>query len=471
MEKRNSYYVSRKNPLTWLVALLLLASVVCRIAFFCQEKGTEHETLWFGLILPVAAGLLFCLNLLLHGQEHLYRSAFPAAIWYVTIAYQLSCRMGVVVFSVMAFLAALVCIVIYAMTFNGKLRRTWLLVVMHLVLLGSEIWFFRGALLHWSDGIPYGVLAPTLMSCGVLLTILISKPHLDGEYHPTWGDRSDGRRVRTLPPMSALEPYIMPTRNGSANNIHCSIEITELERYIRKKRLGGMTNFGLTHVLLAAYARCVAQYPGLNRFLSGQRVYSRGDDIQVCMTIKKDMTLESPDTVIKVHLTPQDDIFTVSEKFNKLVEEVKNTPLNSDMDQTARFLTMIPGVILKFVIWLLKTLDYFGLLPKFLLEVSPFHCSIFFTSMGSLGIPPIIHHLYDFGNMPAFCAFGRKRRATEVLSDGTVVQRKYLDYTLNLDERTVDGFYYAAALKRFEQILRHPEQLDTPPETVVKDID
>ena len=52
-------------------------------------------------------------------------------------------------------------------------------------------------------------------------------------------------------------------------------------------------------------------------------------------------------------------------------------------------LTLIPGVFLKFTVWLLKTLDYFGMLPKFLLEVSPFHGSLFFTSMGSLGIPPI----------------------------------------------------------------------------------
>ena len=39
--------------------------------------------------------------------------------------------------------------------------------------------------------------------------------------------------------------------------------------------------------------------------------------------------------------------------------------------------------------------------PKFLLELSPFHGSIYFTSMGSLGIKPVYHHLYDFGTAPA----------------------------------------------------------------------
>ncbi|MBR3849098.1 MAG: hypothetical protein IKM36_01260, partial [Oscillospiraceae bacterium] len=111
------------------------------------------------------------------------------------------------------------------------------------------------------------------------------------------------------------------------------------------------------------------------------------------------------------------------------------------------------------------------LLPRFLLEVSPFHGSIFFTSMGSLGIPAIVHHLYDFGNMPVFCAFGRKRRENELNLDGSVTPRKYVDYSFNLDERTVDGFYYASVLRYFHRLLARPDQLDTPPEAVLRDVD
>ena len=137
----------------------------------------------------------------------------------------------------------------------------------------------------------------------------------------------------------------------------------------------------------------------------------------------------------------------------------------------ARYLNYIPGLVLKFLIWLLKTMDYFDLLPAFLLEVSPFHASVFFTSMASLGIPAITHHLYDFGNMPVFCAFGTKYREPEITADGQVRAAKYLDYTFNIDERIVDGFYYAEALKYFHRLLRDPSRLDTPPENVIRDID
>ena len=125
---------------------------------------------------------------------------------------------------------------------------------------------------------------------------------------------------------------------------------------------------------------------------------------------------------------------------------------------------MIPGVFLKFVVWLLKLLDYFGLLPRLILELSPFHGSIFFTSMGSLGIPACYHHLYNFGNLPIFLAFGRKYRVNETQDDGSVQSRKYMDYTFNVDERTVDGFYYATLRKYVHKLLLHPEQLDEPME-------
>ena len=190
------------------------------------------------------------------------------------------------------------------------------------------------------------------------------------------------------------------------------------------------------------------------------------------MFIKKDMTLESPDTSIKVHLNPHDTAVDVYEKLNAAVADVKKTQeLDSNLDSLIMYLNLIPSVVLKFVVWLLKLLDYFGLLPKFLLELSPFHGSLFFTSMGSLGIPPIYHHLYDFGNLPVFGAFGCKRRALEVLEDGTVVQKKYIDVRFVLDERIVDGYYYATFFKYYRRLLAHPEVLDAPPEEVVRDID
>ena len=280
-----------------------------------------------------------------------------------------------------------------------------------------------------------------------------------------------GRKVKSLPPMSYVIPYIMKTRNTAQNFISDSLDIDNAEAYIRQKRKEGLTNFGMLHLFLAAYARTVSQRPGINRFIRGQRIYTR-DYIEVMMTIKKEMTLESPDTCIKFYMSPEDTCETIYNNFSALVEENKAKSNNGEsaFDSTARILTYIPGLFLRGTVAFLRFIDYFGLLPRFLTHVSPFHGSMAITSMGSLGIPPIYHHLYDFGNIPLFISYGAKKKVYELDKDGEVVSKKYMDLSIVTDERICDGYYFASALKLMKSILKNPEQLDVPPEKVIKDI-
>ena len=103
-------------------------------------------------------------------------------------------------------------------------------------------------------------------------------------------------------------------------------------------------------------------------------------------------------------------------------------------------------------------------LPTALTNLSPFHGSLFITSMGSLGIPPIYHHLYNFGNIPAFLAYGRRRHVNELNVLGQMERRSYYDVAMVLDERICNGFYYASAWKHMKHILKNPDILDTVPE-------
>ena len=474
MEKRNHLYVSRKNLLTWLMAVCMVGSAVARIALPGVKGTGEAQNVWSQIVLPVAATLLYALIVLLDGKERFYKTAIP--IWMLGLYFGISVTrypFQSIQWMVVGlyWVAVLFFCVLYTQITSGVVRHAWLLPLMFALPLGAMAYLHREVLMDGRWGTNLVLLPDALAFFGCLLQCLALRVHPVDEYHPTWGDRTDGRRVRSLPPMAQVSPYIMVTRNTSTNYFTDSFELSHIERYVRQKRREGYTNFGVMHVLLAAYVRALARYPGLNRFLSGQKVYTHGDDVQFCMTIKKEMSSDSPDTVIKVHLSPKDTAMDVYNKVNAEIEKVKNTPLDSNFDNTAHVLTLIPGVFLKFTVWLLRTLDYFGMLPQFLLEVSPFHGSVFFTSMGSLGIPPIYHHLYDFGNLPVFGSFGCKRRSLEVQEDGTVVQKKYIDFKFTMDERIVDGFYYAAFFKHYKRIILHPEVLDNPPEEVIRDID
>ena len=263
-----------------------------------------------------------------------------------------------------------------------------------------------------------------------------------------FGDRYDGRLVRTLPPMSYLEPYLMKVRSDSQNHFEAELDIHNAELYLAEKKKEGYTDMSLLHVILAAYVR---------------------DKIECLMTIKKDMTLESPDTCIKVEFDPRDNIYNVYKKFQKTVIEAKNE--DGDFESIVGKLVKLPGLVLRAAIGILRCMDYFGIMPRALAKISPFHGSMIITSMGSLGIPAIYHHLYDFGHLPIFVSYGKMYSKKVTLLDGTKENHHFVTFKVVTDERICDGFYYASAFKQMMRYLNHPEVLDLIPETVVEDVD
>ena len=226
---------------------------------------------------------------------------------------------------------------------------------------------------------------------------------------------------------------------------------------------------GLLHLFIAAYVRTLAYCPGLNRFVSGQRIYSRFG-IQVVMSVKREMDTGASDASIKVHFEPTDTINDVYRKMNEAIDAIKANDGSNDMENIAAALTSLPRFMQKFIVRALYILDYFGIMPAGLLEASPFHGSMIITDMGSLGIPPIYHHIYNFGNLPVFLSFGARRRAIEPDRTGHLVERRYVDLCAVLDERICDGFYYATAFKYIKYFIRNPQLLELPPDEVREDV-
>lgn len=432
--KKNYYIIPKLNIAALLsTGLLFIAAACC------------------GHLLPAFAALLLALTLLLDSSDRLYRTAVPVLLGCVFFAGG---------FSLLRWSLTLGVGVLWYATVRFGLTK-WLFAALDAAVL---------ALRALTGGRSLPELALLLALAALLLAVLAMKKRERRGWTPGWGDRNDGRRLRTVDPVWRVSPYIMVTRNTSQNFLRDSMECSALDAYIRRKRQSGLRGFGVLHVVLAAYARCVAQYPAVNRFISGQRAYAR-QEIEISMNVKPEMTKESPDTVIKLYLAPTDTAEDVYRKLQNTVTAIKDAPQKqTDFDLLAKALDFIPGLLLKFVVFVLRTMDYFGCLPRALTRLSPFHGSLYITSMASLGIPPIFHHLYDFGNVPVFVSLGKKYRVNELEQTGEVVRRSYIDYTFVTDERICDGFYFASVLRFFRGILQDPECLDHPAETVVADI-
>jgi len=290
------------------------------------------------------------------------------------------------------------------------------------------------------------------------------------EYKRRLGDRYDGRRIRTLNAFYRIIPFIMRNRADSQNFFEDKIEISNTESYLRCKRKDCDVNIGLLHVLIAAMVRTISMKPALNRFIAGQSIYAR-NDILVSLAIKKELKADSPETTIKFKFKATDTLSQIAEKINSQIEENKIPDTKNNTDKTARLFMMCPGMLVKFLIFIVRSLDYFGIMPRIINEASPFHTSFFITDMGSLGIQPIYHHLYDFGTTSFFIAFGTKVKEKSIDSSNNIVDRKFIPIKVVTDERIVDGHYYASAFKLYKTLIQHPEKLELPPDRVECDIE
>jgi hypothetical protein len=293
---------------------------------------------------------------------------------------------------------------------------------------------------------------------------------MDKKRKKRWGDRPDGRRLRSLDPINALMPFVLKTRNSSNNNFSDYVDISEAEKYIRKMRKQGYPGLGYLHLFIAAYVRLASQYPGVNRFISGQRIFTRSN-IEFVMAVKKGMSITEPETTIKVLFDKRDTIIDVYNKLNVEINKAKNERESNSALIIAKAFMKLPRVIIKFAIFILEFLDYFGIMPKMILNASPFHGSLFISDLGSIGLPPVFHHLYDFGNIPVFIAIGAKRKVCEVGMDGKFYVRKIIDYKVVVDDRICDGFYFSQATKLYKHLIRKPQELEKPPEKIVEDVE
>ena len=188
------------------------------------------------------------------------------------------------------------------------------------------------------------------------------------------------------------------------------------------------------------------------------------------MTVKRALTLESTETTIKVVFEPTDTILDVYRKMNEKIDEIKSSDDNNGTEDFADTVAKFPRFLLRFAVMLLRIGDYFGWIPMSLLNISPFHGSMIITDLGSLRIGPVYHHIYNFGTLPTFIAFGAKRHAYEIDRHGQIVDKKYVDCKFVLDEGIVDGHYWAQFLQAYRYMFAHPEILLTSPSRVIEDI-
>lgn len=276
--------------------------------------------------------------------------------------------------------------------------------------------------------------------------------------------RADGFRLKNVDPMYLIGAYVMDKRYDAMNMVTIDIPLENISNYLKEKRKQGI-NMSHMAVILAAYVRVVAEFPELNRFIVNKKAYAR-KELSVSMVVLKAGS-NGHGTMSKMYFDKKNTVFEVNDIINHYVDENRNEPDNNGTEKLMKVLLSIPG-LMPVAVKIIKLMDRHGLLPKSIIDMSPFHASLLISNLASIRTNHIFHHVYEFGTTSIGITMGNTREIPKRKAEGIYFER-CMPLGVVMDERIASGSYFAMAFRRLRLYLRNPQLLETPAETVVDD--
>lgn len=268
-------------------------------------------------------------------------------------------------------------------------------------------------------------------------------------------DRKDGSMVR----ISGFDKFLYllkPRRSEAEVYISKKIDVSDLVKYMEKKKKDNeeITYF---HLFSTAVAKLVYNKPYLNRFIMGSNKYER-NEVTLSFVAKTKFEDDAKELLKVIKIEDDDNVDTISKKIFGSVRKIRSNEI-SHTDDFVNSLGKLPGMVMSIIVWFVKKLDRFDLLPKSLTENSIYHSSVLISNLGSIHCDGIYHNLTNFGTNSILLTIGEIKEEACVI-DGKIDKRYICDFGITLDERIADGVYFAKSLNLLEYILNNPSMLE-----------
>lgn len=286
-------------------------------------------------------------------------------------------------------------------------------------------------------------------------------------YKKLHGDRRDGWKLRNVELFFGVVPFVMRTRLDSQNYYEETVDVEAIMDFLKERR-EELPNVTMMTVFLTAMVRMISQRPQLNRFIVHNQLYAH-NSIEISIAIKRSMSDEGEETMIKPSFDPRDTLLDVQKKLEDAIAAAMPSEQDAGIDKVAGVLGKLPAWLFRLFMRYIYFADDHGHLMKLITEASPWHCSAMFTNVGSLGIGPIYHHLTEFGTYSVFVAMGKRERHTVYDENGNASVKRTVGIKIVNDERICDGYYYAASMRYLRKLLNNPALLMEPPKYVKLD--
>jgi len=278
-----------------------------------------------------------------------------------------------------------------------------------------------------------------------------------------FGKRCDGVKVKDLLIIDKAIPYFMPQRIDAVNLVEQAVDCSVFDEFIlEQKKLNGV-HYSYTEILMAACVRMLYERPKTNRFVNDCVIYQR-KYISISISIKKKLTDDADEITLKMFFTGRESLQEVKKIFEDEVQKALTAEDEKENKTTkvAGFLGKLPNWMFKTALALIRFGDKHNMLPRKLVDASPFHTSVYIADLRSIKLDAIYHHLYNFGNTTIFATLGKIGYAPVANRAGEITVQKQVKLKFSLDERVCDGLYYSNSLKQLMNNLSNPKNLLEP---------
>jgi 2-oxoacid dehydrogenase/acyltransferase catalytic subunit len=271
--------------------------------------------------------------------------------------------------------------------------------------------------------------------------------------------RADGTPIPSLHPIRRIMPFIMPTRNGAFVLFEQDIPTAPLLGVLDHLNAGRPDDRRVTlfHCVLRAIGVALTEFPRLNRFVVGSRLYDRRG-IWLAFSAKQRMHRDAPIFTAKIDYRHDESLPAMVDRLLAILGEGRSGR-ETAADREVKTFLRLPGPLLRLAVRAQRVLDGWNLLPTALIKDDPLYASAFIANLGSVGLDAAFHHLYDYGTIPVFVTMGRVHRTPLVHDDGSVGSHEVFTLRYTYDERVEDGFYAARALERLAACLASADEL------------
>ena len=274
-------------------------------------------------------------------------------------------------------------------------------------------------------------------------------------------DRFDGVYLKDIDAMHYIVPFMFPDRCDNEAFFSLKIDLTELNAFLEQKNADNPAyRYNMFQCIIAAVLKTIVLRSRLSVFIHNRKMY-RHKEVSAAFTVKQEFSDDGGEVLAFIHAKPEWTLEDLHNEIHRQLLLLKDKNYSDESTSVMEKLQKMPEFLSRSLVKTICWLERKGKILPALVETDPYHSTINFANLGSIGLPSGYHHLTNWGTTSIFMVIGKACRMPFYENDNAVF-KEGVELNVTIDERIADGYYFSVSMKMLEYFLQHPYLLDQP---------